>query len=131
MQPTSGFHFAPELFIPNGVTNIDFYAHALGAVELLKWLNDDGSIHVAELQIGEAIFHLHEANTVKQQISPAQAGCITTTIGLFVNDVYAVIEKALAAGAELVDPVQDHDYGYWQASIKDAFGHTWQIQQKI
>ena len=52
--------FAPQLFIKSGVKNIDFYTKAFGAIELRHWSAEDGSIHVAELSIDGAIFHLHE-----------------------------------------------------------------------
>ncbi|WP_216846722.1 hypothetical protein [Mucilaginibacter sp. L196] len=39
--------FAPVLYIRNGTINIDFYKNAFGAIELRRFNNDDGSIHVA------------------------------------------------------------------------------------
>lgn len=56
-------HFAPELHIPNGTTNIDFYK-SFGATEHFILRNDDGTIHVAELDFDGAIFHLHETHAV-------------------------------------------------------------------
>jgi uncharacterized glyoxalase superfamily protein PhnB len=52
--------FAPQLFIKNGIKDISFYEKAFGAVELRRFSNEDGSIHVAELSINGALFHLHE-----------------------------------------------------------------------
>ena len=51
-------HFAPELHIPNGTLEIDFYKK-FGATENFCLRNDDGSIHVAELELKGAIFHVH------------------------------------------------------------------------
>ena len=53
--------FAPQLFIRKGVTDISFYEKAFGAVEIMRFINDDGSIHVAELSIIGALFHVHAA----------------------------------------------------------------------
>jgi PhnB protein len=50
-------HFAPELHIPNGTTNIEFYIK-FGAIEHFCFRNDDNSIHVAELDINGAVFHV-------------------------------------------------------------------------
>lgn len=58
MTPNTRSFFAPELHIPNGTTNIDFYLD-FGAKEHFCFRNDDGSIHVVELEIDGAIFHLH------------------------------------------------------------------------
>ena len=42
----------------------------------------------------------------------------TTLIGFFVDDVGNFINKLLQAGADLLSPAQDYDYGYWQGNIK-------------
>ena len=49
-------HFAPQLFIPSGITDISFYTKAFGAVEKRLFLNDDNTIHVAELDINGALY---------------------------------------------------------------------------
>ena len=128
---TNKTFFAPQLFIPSGVTDISFYFKAFGAVEIRPCRNDDGSIHVAELSINSCIFHLHEERPAKGQLEPNKIKGITTLIGLFVEDVDSVIKNALQAGATLLSPPQDYDYGYRQGNIQDPFGHQWMIQMKI
>jgi PhnB protein len=123
--------FAPQLFIPSGVTDISFYSKAFGAVEVRSWRNDDGSIHVAELAINGAIFHLHEERSMKEQLDPKKAKGVTVLIGIFVEDVDTVIHNALKAGAKLLSPAQSYDYGYRQGNIQDPFGHQWMIEMKI
>lgn len=123
-------YFAPELHIPNGTFNIDFYTK-LGAVEHFCFRNDDGSVHVAELEMDGAIFHLHETMHWFNALEPTDAKGVTAVIGLFVPDVDKVMHKAIEAGATEVSPAKDHDYGYRQGMFKDPFGHYWQIQKKI
>lgn len=123
-------HFAPELHIPNGTFNIDFYIQ-FGAKEHFCLKNDDGSIHVAELEIDGALFHVHETMRWFDALEPVGAKGVTSVIGLFVDDVQEVFNRALAAGARQISPVTDHDYGYRQGMFKDPFGHCWQIQKKI
>ena len=123
--------FAPQLYIKHGVTDISFYLKAFDAVELHRWLNDDGSYHVAELSIDGAIFHLHETTERLQVMSPEECNGSTAKIGLFVADVDIVMNKAKAAGAIEVSPAQDYDYGYRQGEIRDPFGHIWLIEKKI
>lgn len=122
--------FAPELHIPNGTHNIDFYTK-FGATEHFVLRNDDGSIHVAELEIDGAIFHLHETMRWFESLEPVAAKGVTTVIGLFVDNVHNLFDKALLAGATEISPVTDHEYGYRQGMFKDPFGHFWQIQKKI
>jgi len=124
-------NFAPQLFIPHGIKNIDFYSKAFGATEIFCFTNDDGSIHVAELSINGTIFHLHEETQRTNSFSPAKYNSTTVTIGLFVPDVDAVMNSAIAAGATVISPAQDYDYGYRQGEIKDPFGHLWMIEKKI
>jgi len=123
--------FAPQLFIPSGITDISFYTKAFGAVEIRTWRNDDGTVHVAELSIDGAIFHLHEERPEKRQLEPTNNNGITTLIGLFVENVDEVIDNAINAGATLLSPAQDYDYGYRQGNIQDPFGHQWMIEMEI
>jgi len=125
----SSTHFAPELHIPKGTFEIDFYTK-WGAVEHFCFRNDDGSIHVAELSFDGAIFHVHETMR-SDALEPKTAKGVTTVIGLFVPDVQKVMDKAIEAGAILINPTTDHDYGYRQGMFQDPFGHYWQIQKKI
>ena len=121
-------HFAPELHIPNGTLEIDFYKK-FGATENFCLRNDDGSIHVAELELKGAIFHVHE--TMRNALEPLSAKGVTSVIGLFVPNVEELMNKAIQAGATEINPTTDHDYGYRQGMFKDPFGHYWQIQKKI
>lgn len=122
--------FAPELYIQNGVRDLSFYQHAFGATEHLCFRNDDGSIHVTEFSIEGAIFHVHEITSTRFFDPEKHNGC-TCCIGLFVPDVDVVMQQAILAGAVEIDPAKDYDYGYRQGTIRDPFGHYWQIQKKI
>jgi len=123
--------FAPQLFIPHGVKDVTFYTKAFGAVELRRFSNDDGSIHVAEFSIHGTLFHLHEDTARTNTYSPAKHNSTSVIIGLFVPDVDTVMKNALAAGAQQTSPAQDYDYGYRQGEIRDPFGHLWLIEKKI
>ncbi len=130
-EQTAPALFAPQLFIPAGVTDISFYTKALSAVLVREWRNEDNSIHVAELAIGGSVFQVHEERPGKGQLEPGRAKGVTALMGLFVPDVDAVMEVAVRAGAVLVNPAQDYDYGYRQGTVKDPFGHHWMIEMKI
>lgn len=121
-------YFAPELHIPKGTTSIEFYLK-FGAKEIFCFRNEDGSIHVAELELDGAIFHVHE--TMRDALEPISAKGVTAVIGLFVADVEVTLQKAIQAGALIISPTTDYEYGYRQAMFQDPFGHNWQIQKKI
>lgn len=122
--------FAPQLIIRDCAAAIEFYKKAFGVVELQRWNNEDGSVHVAELSFEGALFHIHEP-TPQQHYSPDTISGVTTIIGVFVDDPYTVAKLAIAAGAREVSAVQDYDYHYRQGIIADPFGHHWLIEKKI
>jgi PhnB protein len=123
--------FVPQLIIGHGVMDIDFYKKAFGAVETKHFTNDDGSIHVSEMLIDGAMFHIHEEAFTGTTFSPKKHNGITTIIGLMVNDVDEVMARAIAAGAQEISPTGNYDYGYRQGTIKDPFGHEWLIEMGI
>jgi PhnB protein len=123
--------FAPQLYIKSGITDVSFYEKAFGAVELRRFTNDDGTIHVVELSIDGMLFHLHEEKAGANLFAPDKLNGTTVLIGLFVKDVDEVMSKAIDAGASLVSPAESYDYGYRQGEIKDPFGHVWMIEAEI
>lgn len=123
--------FAPHLTVKDVRGAIEFYKNAFGAVELRKFDNPDGSIHVAELTIDGALFHIHDETARSAQLSPLTLQATTSQIGMFVDDPHAVVARAVKSGGEEISPVQDYDYGYRQGVIKDPGGHQWLIQKKI
>jgi PhnB protein len=131
MEPKNITTFAPQLYIESGITDISFYEKAFGAVELRRFTNDDGSIHVVELSIDGLLFHLHEESVKSNQFSPHRFNGTTVIVGLFVEDVDAVINRTIEAGAVVLSPAQSYDYGYRQGEIKDPFGHVWMIEAKL
>ena len=89
--PSGKTSFAPELTIRKGVTDIDFYKNAFGAVETMRLNNADGSVHVAEFFIDEAMFHVHEVMQNPEKFSPEKYNGSTITIGLMTADVHGVV----------------------------------------
>lgn len=123
--------FAPHLISKNVLAGLEFYKKALDAIALRRWSNPDGSVHVAEMSIDGAIFHIHEETSRNHQLSPETVNAVTSLIGIFVNDPDRIMNNAVTAGAKVISPMQDYDYGYRQGVIVDPFGHQWLIQKKI
>jgi len=46
---------------------------------------------------------------------------------LYVEDVDAIVARAVAAGAKILKPVQDQFYGDRSGFIQDPFGHLWGV----
>ena len=130
MKESSTF-FAPMIYLKILAPAIEFYKKAFDAVELRRWTNDDGSVHVAEMSIHGALFHMHEESTRNVELSPQTVKATTIAIGLFVDDPHAVMNKAVASGGTQLDPVTDYDYDYRQGCLADPFGHHWLLEKKI
>jgi PhnB protein len=64
-------------------------------------------------------------------LCPDTTKATSVTIGLFVDDVHAVMEAARQAGATIASEVTDWDYGYRQGDFIDPFGHRWMIEKVI
>ena len=63
--------------------------------------------------------------------SPRSLGGTAVTIHLHVDDADAVVERALARGAQLHMPLADHFYGERSGSFFDPFGHRWNVGHHI
>lgn len=127
-HPTSEIQTAiiPTLSVKNGLAAIDFYKRALGAIELMRNTDPDGSV-VAELSIGGARLVVADEAVDYGNFSPETLGGISIRLGLLVADPDAVVDRAVAAGATQIYPVSDQDYGYRLGRIVDPFGHHWEI----
>lgn len=123
--------FAPMIYLKTLAPAIEFYKNAFGASVMRQWHNDDGSVHVAEMEIDGALFQLHEEVARIDELSPGTLQGTTISVGLFVDDVDAMMAKAIAAGGEELDPVMDYDYEYRQGSLEDPFGHHWLLEKSI
>src|SRR5450631_2258807 len=117
--------FVPQLAISHGTMDLEFYKKAFGAIETKHITNDDGSIHVSEMFIDGAMFHFHEEDYDGSTFSPGKYNGVTTTIGLMVADMDAVMARAVAAGATITSPAQSYEYGYRQGEVMDPLGHRW------
>lgn len=121
--------FAPMLIHRDGNAAIEFYKTAFDAELVRRWNNDDGSVHVAELSIGGAMFHIRQEGNYN--FDPREHGGVTAISNLFTDDPDALFNRAIAAGAEQLSPMQNFDYGYRQGGLKDPFGHQWIISKEI
>ncbi len=123
-------YLLPTLSVAGAKAAIEFYKKAFGATELMSNEAPDGSI-VAQLSIGDAQFIVADESPGHGNLSPDKLGGISVRMGLMVADPDAVAETAVAAGARVVYPVADHDYGYRLGHFIDPFGHHWEIGRPL
>jgi len=121
---------APMLSVRNGTQAIEFYKAAFGARELFR-VDGEGGAVVAQLSVGEAHFWLADESPEHFNFSPQSLGGGTVRMVMAVDDPDAVFQRAVAAGATVVWPVEDQPYGWRVGRIVDPFGHHWEIAKPL
>lgn len=104
---------------------IDFYAKAFGAVELFRLVEPAGRIGHAEIRIGDTVLMLNDEYPDFGAMSPGAIGGSPVAFHIIVPDADAAVERAVAAGATLVRPVQDQFYGDRSGMVACPFGYRW------
>jgi PhnB protein len=128
----NGYHsVTPYLYIKGAAKAIDYYKDVFGAKERVRMLGPNGRIMHAELQIGDSMIMLADENLQIDAKSPETLGGVASSLALYVENVDAVTQKAVTAGAKLVRPVQDQFYGDRSGTISDPFGHVWTIATHV
>jgi PhnB protein len=115
----------PYLIVKDAARAIEFYKQAFGAAEVMRFTDPHGKIGHAEIHIGEALVMLADEFPELEVRSPESYGGSPVTIHLYVEDVDAVAERAIEAGARLLRPVEDQFYGDRGGKFGDPFGHVW------
>jgi len=115
----------PYLRVHNSAEAIDFYARAFGAKELFRLSEPSGRIGHAEIKIGPTTLMLADEYPEMGIKGPHSVGATTVSIHLHVSDVNRLFDRAVAAGATVVRPLQDQFYGERSGTVRDPFGHEW------
>lgn len=110
---------------------IEFYAAVFGATERFRLTNPDGRIQHAELDFGGTTVMLADEFPEYGVRGPLSLGGPSATIYLRVGDADEVIRRAAEGGAEVDSEPQDQFYGERSGSIRDPFGHRWNIGHSI
>jgi PhnB protein len=131
--PKGASPLAPYLSVSNASEMIDFYQRALGATETYRLLMPDGRIGHAEIRIGEATIMLADEFPEMGLLSPKSQGITRSPVAihLYVDDVDAVYERAIAAGAVSVKAPETEFFGERNAHLTDPSGHLWFISSQI
>jgi PhnB protein len=86
-----------------------------------------GDIGHAEIEIGGSRIMLADEYPQIDFLSPATRGGTTVTIHLYVPDADKMMQRAMAAGGSVVQPMADQFYGDRTGSLRDPFGHVWHL----
>lgn len=129
--PEGQHSISPYLVIKGAADAIEFYQRAFGATVLLRMMSADGLVRHAEILIGDSpVMLTDEKPDFPDMRSPLAMGGSPVHLHLYVADVDAVIDQAVAAGATLLMPAAD-DGEERRGGVTDPFGHVWWIATRL
>ena len=116
------------LIVDGAAAAIDWYGDVFGAEELARMTGGAGRIAHAELRIGSSsVFVADEHPHYEQIVGPAKVGGTPVYLDIETDDVAALHDRAVAAGATSIRAPTDPSMAVWSAKIRDPFGHIWLI----
>jgi PhnB protein len=121
----------PYLIVDGASDAIDFYTSVLGATERMRMDAPGGRIGHAELEIGDSVVMLADENPEMNARGPKAFGGSPVSLMVYVEDVDAVFEGALKAGAKELRPVENQFYGDRLGAFEDPFGHEWNVASHV
>ena len=126
-----GYHsVTPYLTVDGAEEAIRFYTEAFGATEILR-LPMGGKIGHAEIRIGDSVVMLADEWPDYGKLGPKSRGGATSGLMIYLEDVDAAFERAVAAGGTVERPVEDQFYGDRSGTITDPFGHSWTLSTHV
>lgn len=129
--PTPYHTVTAYLIVNDGERAIEFYKSIFGATEVLRIGPPGGKVGHAELKIGDSAVMLADEFPEMGIRGPLTIGGSPVGLLFYCDDVDAVFERAVAAGATVQRPVQDQFYGDRSGTVLDPFGHQWTIATHI
>jgi PhnB protein len=121
----------PHLVVRDAARASQWYRDALGAEELDRIEVPGGKLLQVELSIGDALVVLADEFPDFGVVSPLSLGGTATVLHLTTDDVDVLWERAIAAGAEVRQPLGDAFWGERYGQITDPFGHRWGLAQRV
>lgn len=127
-----GYHtVTPYLACADAAQAIAFYKKAFGAKELLRVPGPGGKIGHAELRIGDSRVMLADEYREMDFLGPLSRGGSAVHLHIYMPNADKVVERAVEAGAKVVQPLEDKFYGDRTGSVQDPFGHVWHIATHV
>ena len=85
----------------------------------------------AQLKLGDSFLMLNDEFPDYGSIGPKPGESLPVTIHLSVDDVNVSFAQAVAAGLEIVMPLEDQFWGDRYGQLKDRFGYLWSMGSPI
>ena len=127
-----GMHtITPHIVVRDAARAAEWYAEALGAVERSRIPLPNGKLMSVELWFGDSAVMVADEFPEMGILSPQSLGGTSTVLNLYVEDVDALWDRVVGAGAEVLHPLGDTFWGDRHGQITDPFGHRWGLAQHV
>jgi PhnB protein len=127
-----GYHTAsPYLAVDDAARAIEYYVKAFGAKEVVRMDAPGGKVGHAELELGDSRIMLSDPFPQASTRPPKELGGTSASVFLYVEDVDAVVKRAVDAGATVTMEVANQFWGDRFGAITDPFGHVWSIATHV
>jgi PhnB protein len=113
----------PYLIVDGADLLLRFIEQAFSGQERSRMQDEDGGVVHAEVQIGDSVVMLSDAN----ERWPATPG----VLHLYVEDCDTTFQKAVAAGGTVVQELATQFYGDRSGGVRDPLGNVWWITTHV
>ena len=120
----------PLITVENGLEAMDWYGRAFGAEKLNVMATKDRHIAHALMKAYNCFFMFNDNNSWNLR-PPKDHNGTTCCLIFYVPDCHAAIDRAVAAGAVIVQPPEDYFWGERSARVRDPWGHHWAFSQRL
>jgi uncharacterized glyoxalase superfamily protein PhnB len=123
----------PGLFYDDPTVALDWLAKAFGFELRMSYAGEDGKVAYAELALAGGVVAVRPSRGHSpDDRSPRSAGGLNTQhVQVIVGDVDAHCARARAAGARIVEPLEDKFYGFRNYTADDCEGHRWTFESPL
>jgi PhnB protein len=122
---------SPHIVVDDAERAAAFYSEAFGACEIDRIPLPDGRLMSIQMRLGDSVLDLCDEFPEMGVLSPPSIGGTAVVLSLEVSDADACFARAVAAGAQVRQPLADMFWGDRHGQLDDPFGHRWNVSQHV
>ena len=128
---TEAHTITAHIVVRDAARAAEWYQRAFGAAERDRIPVPGGKLMSLELRFGDSSLMLADEFPELGVLSPQSIGGTATVLHLSVDDVESLWNRAVGAGAEVLQPLGDTFWGDRYGQVRDPFGHKWGLAQHV
>ncbi len=128
---TQAHTITAHIVVRDAARAAEWYQRAFGAEERERIPVPGGKLMSLELRLGDSSLMIADEFPELGVLSPQSIGGTATVLHLSVDDVEPLWNRAVEAGAEVLQPLGDTFWGDRYGQVRDPFGHKWGLAQHV